>query len=55
LSTNQKSAIPLGITIYLFDEIKISSFTSYAEFMTRRAAALEIEAPNYFVDNTNAW
>jgi hypothetical protein len=23
--------------------------------MTRRAAALEIEAPNYFVDNIGAW
>lgn len=50
-----ESAIPLGIEVLYFDEVKISSFTSQAEFLVRRAAAQEIEASHYIVDGLAAW
>lgn len=46
---------PKEIQVFLFDSINTGSFISQAEFMTCRAAAQEIDPPNFFVDDVAAW
>lgn len=52
---NSKKEKPTSIEIKLFDELYIGSFTSLAEFMSRRCFFNEMEPPHYFVDNISAW
>lgn len=52
---NSEPMKPVRIEVFLFEKIKLNSYTSQAEFFCRRALFNEIETPSFFVDRFAAW